>query len=82
MTAITAPLNSRSIALNEAATVAFRLLVEAERVIHTIEGDDDHEEDRLRVLQERIHDSCHTLFSLLGLQWNEWPGGPGSAGHA
>lgn len=51
--------------LREVATLAYRALEDAYRVISTIEGDDTHEQWELDLLAKRVKDAASSLFVVL-----------------
>ncbi len=51
--------------LREIATLAYRALEDAYRVISTIDGDDTHEQWELDLLAKRVKDAASSLFVVL-----------------
>lgn len=51
--------------LREIATLAYRALEDAYRVISTIDGDDTHEQWELGLLADRVKDVATSLFVVL-----------------
>ena len=51
--------------LREIATLAYRALEDAYRVISTIDGDDTHEQWELDLLTKRVKDAASSLFVVL-----------------
>lgn len=51
--------------LREIATIAYRALEDAYRVISTIDGDDTHEQWELDLLAKRVKDAASSLFVVL-----------------
>ena len=57
--------------LQEQSKLAWRALVEAERVIDTIEPEDEEEAEQLGSLQTRITHIAQNLFYLLRLEQSD-----------
>lgn len=51
--------------LREVATLAYRALDDAYRVLSTIDGDDTHEQYELSLLAKRVQDVSVSLFTVL-----------------
>ena len=51
--------------LREVATLAYRALEDAHRVLSTIDGDDTHEQHELSLLAKRVQDASVSLFTVL-----------------
>ena len=51
--------------LREVATLAYRALEDAHRVLSTIDGDNTHEQYELDLLAKRVQDAAVSLFTVL-----------------